>query len=187
MMETASASRLPVGRRRFLALAAGAATGCLASPLPALAKASGERQLELFNIHTGESLRTVYWADGWYVGGALDEIDHLLRDFRTEEVKQIDLRLLDLLHRLRGVLETDHAFSVISGYRSPETNAMLARRSGGVARNSYHIHGMAIDIRVPGRYTEDIRWAAMGLRRGGVGYYPASDFVHVDVGPIRYW
>ncbi len=186
MTETASGTR-PFGRRRFLGMTATAA-GCLAAPAMAHARTSPpERALSLYNLHTGESLRRVYWADGWYIDGALAEIDYVLRDFRTGDVKQIDLRLLNLLHRVRDVLGTNQPFSVISGYRSPETNAMLAARTKGVAKNSYHVHGMAIDIRVSGRHTEDIRWVAMGLRGGGVGYYPGSDFVHVDVGPVRYW
>ncbi|HET6522262.1 MAG TPA: DUF882 domain-containing protein [Geminicoccaceae bacterium] len=174
-------------RRRFLATAAGAAAGCLGSPLAAHARVARERSLSLHNIHTGETLKTVYWADGWYVDEALKEIDWHLRDHRTGQVKQIDLRLLNLLHDLRGVLDTGQSYSVVSGYRSPETNAMLARHSKAVARNSYHVRGMAVDIRVPGRSTEDVRWMAIGLRRGGVGHYPESDFVHVDVGPLRHW
>ena len=186
MRETAS-TNARIGRRRFLGLAAAATGGCFGAPLAAHARSVAERSLSFYNIHTGESLKTVYWADGWYVEEGLNEIDRHLRDYRTGQIKQIDLRLLNLLHDLRGVLDTGQPYSVISGYRSPETNALLARHTTGVAPNSYHIRGMAIDIRVPGRYTEDIRWMAIGLRGGGVGYYPESDFVHVDVGPVRDW
>ena len=188
MKETASGASPGLARRRFLAMTTATAAGCcLAAPVAARAAAPPERALSFYNIHTGERLRRVYWAEGWYIDEALDEIDHLLRDFRTGEIKQIDLRLLNVLHQVHASLDTKEPFSVISGYRSPETNAMLARRSGGVAKNSFHIHGMAIDVRVAGRYTEDIRWIAMGLHRGGVGYYPDSNFVHMDVGPVRYW
>lgn len=102
-------------------------------------------------------------------------------------MKAIERRLLDLLHRLHATLDTSEPFHVISGYRSPDTNAMLLARGGGVARHSLHMDGQAIDLRVPGRALSKIRGAALALRGGGVGYYPGSDFVHVDVGRVRWW
>lgn len=148
-----------------------------------------QRRLSFYNIHTEETLSTVYWERGRYLDASLSEIDHLLRDFRTGEIKAIDPDLLDLLHRLEGALDCTDPIHVISGYRSPETNAMLRRRSKNVAKNSYHMYGRAIDIRLPGRCLCDLRAAAIAQGRGGVGYYPDPDsqFVHVDTGPVRTW
>ena len=174
--------------RRHL-LGAGAAT-LLATCLPAAARAVPQpaaKSLEFLNLHTGERLHTTYWHGGRYDSGARAEIDQVLRDFRTGDVKPIDARLLDLLHALRRRLGTDAPFHVISGYRSPATNAMLSANSGGVARKSLHMRGMAIDIRLPGRELNELRSAARSLQRGGVGYYPRSDFVHVDTGRVRFW
>jgi uncharacterized protein YcbK (DUF882 family) len=148
---------------------------------------SGERKLGFYNTHTGEQLNRVYWADGAYQQDGLAEIFHVLRDFRTGDVSPIDTRLLDLLHSLSAALDTETSFHIISGYRSPVTNAALAAKSNGVARHSLHMDGLAIDIRVPGRNLADVRRAAIALGGGGVGYYPASDFVHVDVGRVRTW
>ncbi len=146
-----------------------------------------ERALSFYNLHTGESLKTVYWAGDGYVPSSLGEINYILRDFRANEVKPIEVRLLDLLFAMRTRLETRQPFHVISGYRSPLTNALLHSRNEGVAPHSLHIEGKAIDIRVPGRELPALRRVALDLRRGGVGYYPRSDFVHVDVGRVRFW
>lgn len=145
------------------------------------------RMLAFYNLHTGESLKTVYYEGGEYVAGALREISYVLRDFRANEVKPIDPRLLDLLVELRVRLGTTAPYDVISGYRSPKTNAMLHASSEGVAVHSLHMDGRAIDIRVPGRNLSTLHYAALSLRDGGVGYYPRSDFVHVDTGRIRCW
>jgi len=145
------------------------------------------RSLGFYNLHTGESLKTVYYENGGYVAGALQEINYVLRDFRANEVKPIDPRLLDLLVELRDRLGTTAPYDVISGYRSPKTNAMLHASSEGVAVHSLHVDGRAIDIRVPNRDLSTLRYAALSLRAGGVGYYPRSDFVHVDTGSIRRW
>ena len=163
--------------------------GALAMTVPASARAlaSAPRDLAFYNTHTGESLRTVYWQDGAYVEPSLAEIDRHLRDHRTGDVERIDPRLLDLLHRLSDALEVREPFHVISGYRSPVTNAMLAARSGGVGKKSFHMRGMAIDVSLPGRSVADLRRAALAQRAGGVGAYPRSGFVHVDVGPVRSW
>lgn len=153
------------------------------------------KSLAFHNIHTGEDFRGAYWADGCYRNDALADIARVLRDYRTGEIKPIDTRLLNLLHRLAGRL-ADHPeerlpleapFQVISGYRSARTNALLRRRGYGVARNSLHLTGQAVDIRMPGVPLAELRRVAMSLRGGGVGYYPASNFAHIDVGPIRYW
>ncbi|MEO8170944.1 MAG: YcbK family protein [Oxalobacteraceae bacterium] len=177
------------GRRRFLkiggvALAASfAGTAIAAVPTTA----TPERRLRLYNIHTGEQSTPIYWADGAYQDEGLAQIDRLLRDYRSDEVSRIDTGLLDLLNTLSASLDTQESLHVISGYRSPATNAMLRERSGGVAKHSLHMDGLAIDIRVPGRNLSDVRRAAIALNGGGVGYYPDSDFVHVDVGRVRIW
>lgn len=148
---------------------------------------SGERALSFYQTHTGESLRLVYWAEGDYLEDSLKEINHLLRDHRTDEERSIDPVLLDVLHRIRTGMDTAEPFHVISGYRSPATNNALHARSLGVASHSLHMEGMAIDIRLPGRDLKQLRDTATALRAGGVGYYQDSNFVHVDVGRVRYW
>jgi uncharacterized protein YcbK (DUF882 family) len=145
------------------------------------------RSLAFRNLHTDETVDVVYWADGRLEPDALREIDWVLRDFRTGEARPIDRRLLDLLWRLRSALDTEEPYEVISGYRSPATNAMLHRAGRGVARGSLHVRAMAVDIRVPDQPLTALRDAALALRLGGVGYYPASGFIHVDVGRVRVW
>ena len=177
-------------RRKFIKLGLMAA-GSLAIPGSAMAGLwvvpKRERFLSFYNLHTGESLRVVYFEKGSYISDALDEINHILRDFRQNEIKPIDPNLLDLLVRVRERLDTSASFNVISGYRSPKTNAMLHANSEGVSRHSLHMDGRAIDISVPGRDLEMVHRAALALHGGGVGYYPKSDFVHVDTGRVRYW
>ena len=146
-----------------------------------------DRRLRFYNTHTGESLKTMYWEKGRYISGALGEINHILRDFRVNEVRPIEPALLDVLHAIAGKLDTREPFHIISGYRSPATNAMLAAHSEGVARHSLHQFGKAADIRVPDRELNTLHRVAIALRGGGVGYYPRSDFVHVDIGRVRYW
>jgi uncharacterized protein YcbK (DUF882 family) len=146
-----------------------------------------DKSLAFYNTHTGEKLKAIYWAEGNYVDDSLREINHILRDPRSNEVHDIDIRLLDFLFAVRQEIEANQPFHVISGYRSAATNAFLRAHSSGVAENSLHIVGKAIDIRVPGRDTRSLQKAAMTLKRGGVGYYPKSDFVHVDIGRVRYW
>jgi uncharacterized protein YcbK (DUF882 family) len=149
-----------------------------------------DRRLSFLNTHTGEDLDALYCCGGEYVPDALASINHILRDFRVNEARPIDPRLLDLLHRLGDELGVRKPYHVISGYRSPKTNAMLRAKGGsttGVASRSLHMVGKAIDVRVPGVDLVRVRDTARRLRIGGVGYYPASDFVHVDVGRVRYW
>ena len=148
---------------------------------------SSARALSFDNLHTGEKLNTVYWEHGQYIPDGLDKINYILRDFRRNEIKPIDPRLLDLLVALRSRLGTEAPYEVISGYRSPVTNAMLHARSEGVALHSMHVEGRAIDINVPGRSLRILHLAALSLRGGGVGYYPRSNFVHVDTGRVRQW
>ena len=180
-------------RRSFLGYGALATASALV-PGRAHAAASAarrrERVLSFFHTHTGERLKIAYCCDGVYQPEALAQLNHLLRDFRVNEEKPIDPQLYDLLHELGGTLDTDSPFHVISGYRSPMTNAMLRERGGshtGVASKSLHMVGKAIDIRVPGVKLDDLRAAAKSLQLGGVGFYPSSNFVHVDTGRVRYW
>lgn len=180
-----------LGRRDLLRIGmAAAATGAVLLPeeSEAAMRALPPRFLSLLNLHTGEHVRTEYWAKGRYQKEGLRTIAHLLRDHRTGAVHTIDPRLLDLLHTLQRRVGTRGAVHIISGYRSPESNAWLRERDGsGVAQNSFHMKGKAIDLRIPGLPLRHLHRAALSLRAGGVGYYPESDFVHVDVGPVRHW
>ena len=183
-----------LNRRSFLGAGAVAAAGALA-PWSASAGVMPEkkkvtRTLSFFNTHTGERLKAEYCCDGTYDPEALSELNHILRDFRANEVKPIDPKLFDLLHELAGTVETDAPFHIISGYRSPNTNTLLRTRGGahtGVASKSLHMVGRAIDIRLPGTKLDHLRAAARSLKLGGVGYYPSSNFVHLDTGRVRYW
>ena len=183
-----------LNRRRFLGIGAAATAAALvaARAQAAVTAKPGvpERVLSFFNTHTGERLKTSYCCGGVYQPEALKDINYILRDFRANEIKPIDPKLLDLLHELGGTLETDQPIHIISGYRSPHTNSMLRQRGGattGVASHSLHMDGKAIDIRIPGVQLDHLRGAARALKLGGVGYYPASNFVHVDTGRVRFW
>jgi uncharacterized protein YcbK (DUF882 family) len=175
-----------LSRRAFVATLAGAVP-VLALPRQLLAKAMGARALEFVHTHTGERLAVEYFGGGTYVPDALTTINHFLRDFRTGDVHSIDPHLLDLLHSLNGLTGARRPFQVISGYRSPVTNDMLRHKSEGVAAGSLHMQGQAIDIRVADVPLDGLRRAALALHGGGVGYYPKSDFVHVDTGRVRTW
>jgi len=172
-------------RRKFIR--ALAATPLAASPFMARAALAPVRELRFDNLHTAEKLTVEYFAAGRYQPDALSEINRVLRDFRTGDVGEIDPKLLDLLHALRERAGTRQAFQVISGYRSPSTNAALHRRSSGVATHSLHMDGKAIDIRLGDVALPGLRDAALSLQLGGVGYYPGSNFVHVDTGRLRHW
>jgi uncharacterized protein YcbK (DUF882 family) len=159
--------------------------------VPAVVKAAqpapAERAIRLYNTHTGESLRSVFWAEGQFIPDALQDINKLLRDHRNNKIAPIDPKLIVLLNEVSDKFGDTQALHVISGYRSPESNAKLATRSGGVARHSMHMDGKAIDIRIPGKNLAQLHKAAMSMRAGGVGYYPDSQFVHMDTGRVRYW
>jgi uncharacterized protein YcbK (DUF882 family) len=175
-------------RRHWLAGAFAAGTGLVLRWTNAAAAASlPVRQLEFHSLRTGESLTAAYWEQGHYIAGGLAQIDYVLRDARTGDVHPIDPSLLDLVYSLCRKMAYAGPIHVISGYRSPRTNTMLAQRSGKVAKNSYHVKGMAIDLRLPGRRLEEVRDTAMRLGGGGVGFYPESQFVHMDTGPVRAW
>ena len=173
-------------RRQFLTCMSAAV---VAGSFPTLVRATPTeiRSLAFDNLHTGERAKVDYWANGQYLPDALKEVNVILRDFRNGEIHPIDPRLLDLLSQLHTTLDSSSPFEVISGYRSPRTNAMLREAGHGTAVNSLHMQGQAIDIRLTDRTLTHVHTAAVGLRLGGVGFYPASDFVHVDVGRVRYW
>jgi uncharacterized protein YcbK (DUF882 family) len=185
-----------LARRKLLQLGLGAAASAVAAPVlgaPTLGWAQtaalgvDPRGVAFHNLHTGESLTAIYWEEGRYVPDALAAVNKVLRDFRNGEEHPIDPQLLDLLHGLNARIDNRTPFQVISGYRSPQTNAMLHEHSDGVASKSLHMQGMAIDIRVQGVPLDYLHKAALDMGRGGVGYYPQSDFVHVDVGRVRQW
>ena len=179
-------ARLAVASTPAPAAAGAAAFTPAAAPTP-VAVAHAPARLALLNTHTGERLDVVYRERGAYVDDALAAIDQLLRDHRTGDVAPIDRRLLDLVHRLGELTDARQPFHVISGYRSPATNARLAGASSGVARRSLHLDGRAIDLRLPGRDLLQLHRAALSLQAGGVGLYRGSDFVHVDTGRVRAW
>ena len=158
------------------------------SPINTAALPLGDfRRAAIHNLHTGEALDVVYWEQGKYVPDALAEAMRVMRDWRNGEEHVMDPRLFDVLHGLQGKLGTNKPFQLISGYRSPETNAHLHAESGQVASHSQHMLGRASDIRVEGVDLAVLHRAAQSLKAGGVGFYPVSDFVHVDVGPVRQW
>jgi uncharacterized protein YcbK (DUF882 family) len=173
-------------RRGFLSAAtallvsARAAYGAVAAP-------SGPRSISLVHTHTQQTLEIVYFQDGAYLPDALASVAHVLRDFRTGDIHPIDPALLDFLVDLRKLGGFDEPYQVISGYRSPQTNAQLRRRSSGVAEHSLHMEGRAIDVRIGSVPTQRLHELALRMQRGGVGFYPASDFVHLDTGRVRSW
>jgi uncharacterized protein YcbK (DUF882 family) len=196
-------------RRRFLLFAAAASTllpvapswaaaqpsAALPVPRPAPRPAgpavgtrpAGTRSLRIQVVNTGERWEGVYWRDGAYVPEATRRLNALLRDHRAGKVAQMDPKLYDQLWELHARLGSSEPWRVISAYRSPQTNAAVRSTQGGVARNSFHIQGKALDVDLTDRSVRAIRQAAIGLQAGGVGQYPRSDFVHIDTGPVRSW
>lgn len=187
--------------RRNLLKAAGSALlngaviggGAIATLRPAHAIPEGPRAandarlLSFVNTHTGDTYAGAYWQNGAYAQEELAAINHVMRDHRSGEVRDIDPRLLDQLHTLRGVANATSPFQIISGYRSAESNASLAAASIGVATRSLHMQGRAIDIRVSGVDLPRLRDAALAMNAGGVGYYESSNFIHIDTGRVRRW
>ncbi|RKZ44961.1 MAG: hypothetical protein DRQ58_10930 [Gammaproteobacteria bacterium] len=184
-------SNIELSRRGFLTSIAGvaislASPGTIASAVPSPVSRH-DRELSFYNTHTGEKLSATFWSDGKYLDDGIEEISWILRDHRANIASPIDQKLLDLLHQLQVKVEHQAEFHVISGYRSPATNKMLNKRSSGVAKRSYHMLGKAIDVRLPGFDTSKLHYAAISLKGGGVGYYSSSNFIHMDVGRVRYW
>ncbi|WP_055683800.1 YcbK family protein [Jannaschia rubra] len=145
------------------------------------------RRIKMHNARTGESMDTIYWIEGQYIGDALNEINFFFRDWRRNELKQIDNRTVDIIAATHRLVETREPFLLLSGYRSPATNAMLRSRGGGVARNSLHLQGQAADIRLSSRSVSQVARAAASCSAGGVGRYSGSGFTHVDCGNVRSW
>lgn len=189
-MSTIDKIQSQINRRRFLQMLA---CGSLAAGFPGLTEASvkrpyqSARKLAFLNTHTGESLALTYFEKGRYLSDALQEVNYLLRDHRTDDVYDIDTALLDQLYNLRVMLGINKPFQIISGYRSPYTNALLHDQSDGVATKSLHMQGRAIDIRIERFNTKRLRNAAVAMHAGGVGYYRNSNFVHLDTGRFRTW
>lgn len=180
----------PLSRRRFLAFGAAAAASLLVPEVASAARRPMRlqaRTLSFEHLHTGERLRVTYFDGRQYEPDALRAIDHVLRDHYSGDTTTMDRALMDLLHELGRDLGSNGTVQVISGYRSPATNQRLATQGHGVASRSLHMEGQAIDLRVPGRRLRDVRRVALALGRGGVGYYPRSNFVHVDTGRVRWW
>jgi len=180
-----------MNRRQLLRTGLLVSLVCL-NPLPVWASRSlygfSERSLSLLNTHTGERLKeVVYWEQGNYIPDALNHLNHVLRDHRTNEVHSIDPMALDLMAAISRKVDARRPFEIISGYRSPLTNQALRGKSRGVAKNSFHMQGKAVDLRLPGVPLKVVRKAALELRMGGVGYYPKSNFVHIDSGNVRSW
>ena len=173
-------------RRQFIAQGLGLGGACL---LPTLSRADDQdvRQLSLHSTHTGESLTVTYFQHGGYDRNSLQQLNTLLRDHRQNVTKEMDPALFDQLWQIQRVLEDDATVEIISGFRTKKTNNMLRGRSSGVAKNSYHQKGQAIDFRLPAVPTKQVRNVAIHLQNGGVGYYRKSNFIHIDSGPIRAW
>lgn len=176
-----------MNRRQFLGRAMAITPLLVLSSPSALLARFEERALSFYHTHTLKELSIVYFRNGQYIPKALTKINNFLKDFRTGDIHPIDVALLDLLHDLRQAAGTKTFFEVISGYRSPQTNSMLKSSSNGVASHSLHMCGKAIDIRLPSFNTGRLHQMALGFQRGGVGFYPQSDFIHLDTGHVRAW
>ncbi|MCG3729097.1 YcbK family protein [Vibrio cincinnatiensis] len=179
-----------LSRRRFLQLTGLGVASAAAFPSFVHASLAQEpRVLTLNNLHTGESLESCYFNGHRYVRSELQRLNHLCRDFRRNEVHPMDKQLFDQLSRIQALLGTEAKVEVISGYRSPATNELLRSnsRGGGVAKKSLHMLGQAIDFRLEGVELGSVHTAALKLKAGGVGYYPKSNFIHIDTGAVRQW
>jgi len=173
-------------------LGAFAATALVAAPTYSSAagflRGAGDfRKIRMYSGRTGESLETIYWIDGEYIPEALAQVNHFMRDWRQNSSTSMDTRTIDIMTAAHRLLDADEPYILLSGYRSPETNAMLRSRSSGVARQSLHMKGQAADLRLTSRSVAQMAKAAAACRAGGVGRYSGSDFVHMDCGPVRTW
>lgn len=175
-------------RRRLLVAGVGLAATTLL-PLSSAFAAAGPsvRKLSFRHLHTGEALTATFWADGKFQPQGIVKLQRLMRDWRNDTQHNMDERLYQFLYALHGRMGTEAPFEIISAYRSPQTNDALRRVSTGVAKRSLHMEGQAIDVRLPGRHLAALRDMAWKLQLGGVGYYPKSDFIHIDTGNVRRW
>ena len=181
-----------LGMTRRALLGAFAATAVVAAPTYSSAagflRGGGDiRRIRMYSGRTGERLDMIYWIDGDYIKDAVKEVHHFMRDWRTDQIKSIDLRTIDIMAAAHNLLDVNEPYMLLSGYRSPQTNAMLRSRSRGVAKNSLHIKGQAADLRLGSRSVNQMAKAAMACRAGGVGRYSRSNFVHMDCGEVRSW
>ncbi|MEM0978218.1 MAG: DUF882 domain-containing protein [Pseudomonadota bacterium] len=178
-------------RRKLLGAVAGIATVAAAPAYPGvfgfLKGAGNIRQIKMSAQRSGESINIIYWIEGKYVKPALEEISFLMRDWRNDKSMDMDPNNIDNIAAVQNLLETDEPFMLLSGYRTPSTNAMLAARSRRVAKDSYHTKGMAADLRLQSRSMKQVAAAAQAVNGGGVGRYYRSNFTHMDCGPIRTW
>ena len=177
--------------RRAL-LGAFAATTIAAAPTfpkaAGLLRGAGDiRRIRMYSGRTGERIDMIYWIEGSYLKDAVKEVNHFMRDWRTDDVKSMDLRTIDIMAAAHNLLDASDPYMLLSGYRSPKTNAMLRARSRGVAKNSLHMKGQAADLRLSSRSVHQIARAAIACRGGGVGKYSGSNFVHMDCGVVRNW
>lgn len=145
------------------------------------------RRVRMYSGRTGESIDTIYWIEGEYIPEVLKELNHFMRDWRTDQTHTMDPRTVDIIAASHRLLDVSEPFSLLSGYRSPQTNAMLRSKSRGVARHSLHMEGMAADLRLKSRSVGQMARAAEACASGGVGRYSGSNFVHMDCGPVRHW
>jgi uncharacterized protein YcbK (DUF882 family) len=180
------------GLTRRALLGAFAATAVTAAPTFANAagflRGGGDiRRIRMYSGRTGERIDMIYWIEGKYVPEAVNEINHFMRDWRTDGVKSIDLRTVDIMAAAHNLLDVNEPYMLLSGYRSPQTNAMLRSRSRGVAKNSLHVKGQAADLRLSSRTVSQMARAAAACKGGGVGKYSRSNFVHMDCGVVRTW
>ncbi|WP_028092276.1 YcbK family protein [Pseudodonghicola xiamenensis] len=180
------------GFTRRALLGAFAATAVAAAPTYSQAagflRGGGDiRRLKMYSGRTGEKLDMIYWIDGNYIKDAVKEINYFMRDWRVDQTKSIDLRTIDILAAAHNLLDVSEPYMLLSGYRSPQTNAMLRSRSRGVAKNSLHMKGQAADVRLGSRNVSQISRAALSCHAGGVGRYSRSNFVHMDCGQVRSW
>ena len=175
------------GLLRVFAASVVAAAPTYSNAFGLLRGAGDIRRIKMFSGRSGEAIDLVYWIDGKYIPEAFDEISYFMRDWRSGRVKLIDNRTVDIIAASHSLLNTTEGFNMLSGYRTPETNRALARRSGSVARNSLHMTGQAADLRLAGRSVRQISKAAISCNAGGVGKYSRSNFVHIDCGDIRVW
>jgi len=145
------------------------------------------RRVRMYSGRTGEKMDTIYWIDGEYVGEAVREISMFMRDWRNGKAVAMDTRTIDIIAATHNLLDVSEPYQLLSGYRSPQTNAMLRSQSGGVARNSLHMRGQAADLHLDSRSVNQIARAAVACQAGGVGRYSGSGFVHMDCGDVRHW
>ncbi len=182
-----NAKSVAISRRSFLKRGTLLAGAAMMSQSELLASIGEKKVLKLYNVHIGKTFYAPFFERNYYNMSGLFEINKAFADYRQREITRIDVKLINLLYEIKQNLNIDSQFNIVSGYRTPRTNSMLRRTHRGVAKNSFHTKGQAVDIFIPNVSLRKVRDIALGLGKGGVGYYPSSNFVHVDVGPVRTW